>query len=181
MRRALYILGQLDDTDVEWLAQHGVRRSLQDNEVLVREGGAIDSLFITLSGRLRVVMSSGEELAHLSAGEVVGEISFVDSAPPDATVSAMGDASVLALPRAALQQRLARDNGFAARFYRALAIFLADRLRTTTQRLAYGAPGDLDTDDILEDELDIGVLDAVSQAGERFTRLLRTLGAVDGR
>jgi hypothetical protein len=66
---------------------------------------------------------------------------------------------------------------FAARFYRALAIFLADRLRATTRRLGYGSVGDLDSETVLEDELDIGVLDAVSQAGDRFSRLLQRLAA----
>jgi CRP/FNR family transcriptional regulator, cyclic AMP receptor protein len=176
MRKVLYILGQFNDADVDWLAQHGTRRALADGDTIVREGRAIDTLFITLSGRFRVSLGDGQEVARLGAGEVVGEIAFVDSAPPSATVAATGAASVLALPHALLRQRLAADPPFAARFYRALAIFLADRLRATTRRLGYGATGDLDNDAVLEDELDAGVLDTLSQAGDRFTRLLRTLG-----
>src|SRR5579863_8383494 len=177
MRKVLYILGQLNDTDVEWLARHGARRGLADGDVIVREGEPIDNLFITLSGQFRVTLRDGQEVARLGAGEVVGEIAFVDSALPSATVTATGRAAVLALPKALLQQRLGADPPFAARFYRALAIFLADRLRATTRRLGYGAAGDLDSETVLEDELDMGVLDTVSQAGDRFTRLLRTLAA----
>jgi CRP-like cAMP-binding protein len=177
MRKVLYILGQLNDTDVEWLARHGARRRLADGDVIVREGEPIDNLFITLSGQFRVSLRDGQEVARLGAGEVVGEIAFVDSAPPSATVTAAGGATVLALPQALLQQRLDADPPFAARFYRALAIFLADRLRATTRRLGYGAAGDLDNETVLEDELDIGVLDTVSQAGDRFARLLQTLAA----
>jgi len=177
MRKVLYILGQLNDGDVEWLAKHGERRALADGEVIVREGRAIDTLFITLAGEFRVSLGDGHEVARLGAGEVVGEIAFVDSAPPSATVTAVGAASVLALPHPLLQQRLADDPPFAARFFRALAIFLADRLRATTRRLGYGSSGDLDSDAVLADELDIGVLDTLSQAGERFSRLLRTLAA----
>jgi len=176
MRKSLYILGQLNDGDVEWLSRHGTRRRLADGEIIVHEGRAIDALFITLAGQLRVALSNGQEVARLYAGEVVGEISFVDSAPPTATVSALGEAAVLSLPKATLQHRLAIDYGFAARFYRALAIFLADRLRATTRRLGYGRSGDLDAEAPLEDELDPAVLDTVSQAGERFTMLLRALG-----
>ncbi|HZT89429.1 MAG TPA: cyclic nucleotide-binding domain-containing protein [Stellaceae bacterium] len=175
MRKALYILGQLNDGDVEWLSRHGERRRLAGGEAIVHEGKPIDSLFITLSGQLRVTLGNGQEVARLYAGEVVGEIAFVDSAPPSATVTAVDEAVVLALAKTALQERLAADPGFAARFYRALAIFLADRLRATTRRLGYGRAGDLASDGALEDELDAGVLDTMSQAGERFTRLLRTL------
>jgi CRP/FNR family cyclic AMP-dependent transcriptional regulator len=175
MRKALYILGQLNDGDVEWLARHGTRQHLADGQVIVHEGRAVDALFITLGGRLCVSLRDGQEVAQLSVGEVVGEIAFVDSSPPSATVAAIGDAVVLALPKALLQERLAADTAFAARFYRALAVFLADRLRATTRRLGYGDSGDLDSDEILEDELDAGVLDTLSQAGERFTRLLQIL------
>lgn len=175
MRKALFILGQLSDGDVEWLAQHGERRRLTNGETIVREGRALDALFITLDGRLRVTLGGGEEVAQLGAGEIVGEIAFVDSSPPSATVSAIGDAAVLALPRALIHKRLAEDAGFAARFYRALAIFLADRLRATTRKLGYGRAGDLDPEAPLEDELDMHVLDTISHAGDRFTRLLRRL------
>jgi CRP/FNR family transcriptional regulator, cyclic AMP receptor protein len=177
MRKALYILGQLNDADVDWLAKHGTRQLLADGEIIVREGRATDALFITLSGQFRVSLNDGQVVAQLGAGEVVGEIAFVDSAPPSATVTAAGSAAVLALPNAVLQQRLASDAAFAARFYRALAIFLADRLRATTRRLGYGRAGDLDSEAVLEDELDTGVLDTLSQAGDRFTRLLQRVAA----
>jgi CRP-like cAMP-binding protein len=175
MRKVLYILGQLNDSDVEWLAQHGTRRALSDGQIIVQEGRSIDTLFITLSGQFRVSLRDGQEVARLAAGEVVGEISFVDASPPGATVTAVGAASVLALSKSLLQQRLSADAPFAARFYRALAIFLADRLRATTRRLGYGAVGDLASEGVLQDELDVGVLDNLSQAGDRFTRLLQKL------
>lgn len=180
MRKVLYILGQLNDGDIEWMAAHGSRRPLADGEVLVHEGRAIDTLFITLTGRFRVSLGDGQEVARLGVGEVVGEIAFVDAAPPSATVTAVGAATVLALPKPLLQQRLDGDPAFAARFYRALAIFLADRLRSTTRRLGYGAPGDLDDEALLDDELDIGVLDTLSHAGDRFTRLLHRLAGSHG-
>lgn len=175
MRKALFILGQLSDEDVEWLARHGERRRLGDGEVIVHEGRPLDALFITLDGRLRVTLGSDREVARLGAGEVVGEIAFIDASPPSATVSAIGGAFVLSLPKAMIQRHLAEDARFAARFYRALAIFLADRLRATTRRLGYGSAGDLDSEAMLADELDMGVLDTVSQAGDRFTRLLQRL------
>jgi CRP/FNR family cyclic AMP-dependent transcriptional regulator len=133
------------------------------------------ALFITLSGQLNVTLRDGTEVARLSVGEVVGEIAFVDASPPSATVTAAGSAQVLVLTKSVLEDRIDADPAFAARFYRALAIFLADRLRATTRRLGYDSRGDLDSDAVLEDELDMGILDTVSQAGERFTRLLHTL------
>lgn len=177
MRKALIILGQLDDGDVEWLATHGTQRRLADGEVIVQEGRPLDALFFTLGGWLLVTLRDGQEIARLGAGEVVGEIAFVDSALPSATVAARGEAVVLALDKKLLQQRLQADPGFAARFYRALAIFLADRLRATTRRLGYGKSGDLESEGLLQDELDAGILDTLHQAGDRFHRLLRRLAS----
>lgn len=180
MRKALYILGQLNDSDVQWLAANGARRKLGKGQVIIREGAPVDSLFITLSGLLAVSLRNGQEVARLGAGELVGEIAFVDSAPPSATVAALAEAVVLEIRKEKLQARLAQDSEFAARFYRALAVFLADRLRATTRRLGYGKSGDLDNEGMLEDELDGTVLDSVSEAGERFRRLLRALAAAPG-
>jgi CRP/FNR family cyclic AMP-dependent transcriptional regulator len=71
--------------------------------------------------------------------------------------------------------RGAGDHAFASRFYRALAILLSDRLRATERRMAYGEQesGLGDEATRLKDELDPGVLDQVSIAGERFDRLLK--------
>lgn len=177
MRKALYILGQLNDADVQWLARHGTRRALRDRDIIIRAGQPVDALFITIDGTLVVTLSDGQEVARLGSGEIVGEIAFVDSALPSATVTARGRASVLEVKKALLQGRLQADVGFAARFYRALAIFLADRLRATTRRLGYGAETDLASDQVLRDELDEAILEKVSEAGERFDRLLRMLAA----
>jgi CRP/FNR family transcriptional regulator, cyclic AMP receptor protein len=176
VRKALYILGQLNDRDVEWMARHGTQQHLADGDIIVYEGRPVDALFVILSGRMRVMLQDGHEVARLGVGEVVGEIAFIDSAPPSATVISVGETVVLSLAHAQLQQRINSDAPFAARFYRALAVFLADRLRATTHRLGYGETTDgLDSEAILKDELDGNVLDVMSQAGNRFTRLLQTL------
>jgi CRP/FNR family transcriptional regulator, cyclic AMP receptor protein len=178
MRKTLYILGQLDDSDVDWLTQNGTRRPLAPGEVIVNEGRSLDTLFITLAGHFLVTLHENREIAKLGAGEIVGEISFVDDAPPSATVTAVAPALVLAVSKAVLQDQLDRNHEFAARFYRALAIFLADRLRATDSQLtAYTNAGDLAAEGPLLDELDSVLLDTISEAGRRFTRLLQTLAA----
>jgi len=109
----------------------------------------------------------------------VGEISFVDSRPPPATVTAAQFSHVLAIPRAVLCAKMATDAWFASRFFKALAIFLADRLRTTTSRLGYGRPiQDEDENQDAGDEIDLEVMDSVSLAAIRFDKLLKRLQSV---
>jgi CRP/FNR family transcriptional regulator, cyclic AMP receptor protein len=80
---------------------------------------------ITIEGSLSVTtrMTLGQEIAILSGGDVVGEMSFIDTRPPSATVFAKQTAIVLSIPRALLEAKLRLDVAFAARFYRALADF----------------------------------------------------------
>jgi CRP/FNR family cyclic AMP-dependent transcriptional regulator len=180
MRKVLYILGQLDDADVEWLARTGKREKHAPGVVLIRSGEKNDFLYIVTDGSLSVVLPSGFKLAKVGVGEILGEISLVASRPPTASVVVEEACTVLAVPQRALREQLKRNQGFAARFYRALAIFLADRMSSTMTTLGYGKPQDAagaasaDTEG-LEDELDDEVLDGVYNAGLRFERLLKTL------
>src|SRR5438874_520872 len=137
MRKALYVMGILDDTDVEWLVTNGRRVVIAKGEVLIREGEPIDALFVLIDGALEVTAGRAA-VATLLAGEIVGEISFVDTRPPLATVSASRNSTLLAVPRDRLHAKIDSDPWFASRFFRAVAVFLADRLRMTTTRLGYG-------------------------------------------
>lgn len=118
--------------------------------------------------------------AALGTGEIVGEMSFVDHAPASASVIAKGGRTLLELSHVRLEQRIAEDAAFGMRLYKALAFFLADRLRGTVRRFGYGEAGSLSSAGVLEDELDERLLDTVSLAGERFDRMLRTLSGASG-
>ena len=115
------------------------------------------------------------EIARLGVGEIVGEMSFVNSAPPSATVRAVGDGLALFLDKEVVARKLEADAAFGCRFYRALAIFLADRCAEPCGGSGYGATRSLDSEEILADELDPGILDTVAMAGDRFHRMLKLL------
>ncbi|WP_114392639.1 cyclic nucleotide-binding domain-containing protein [Oleisolibacter albus] len=175
MRKVLYIMGLLNDADMAWMAGAGRRLRPRPGDVLIRQGEPADDLFIVLGGEVTVELADGSVLARMGSGEVLGEMSFVDRAPPSATVRAGEGCQVLALDKRAMEARLAGDSGFAARFYKALAVFLADRLRSTTQRMTTGPDGSIGGDALLADELDETVLDQVSMAGLRFEQMLKIL------
>lgn len=176
MRKVLFLFGQLNDDDVEWMLTAGSRRLVHAGGVLIEQGVPVDALFILLEGKLAVWLRgrNGErELARLNAGEIVGEMSFVDARPPSATVKALEDSTVFALSKAILTRKLAADSGFAARFYRALAIYLSTTVRERHRDLGTGVrDGETDEEDDV-DELDPNVLDGVYLAGERFDRMVK--------
>ena len=179
MRKALYILGQLTDSDVEWLIAAGTRRTLPSGEVLIEQGRAADALSIVLDGTLAIEVD-GHQVTRSGTGEILGEMSFVDGSPPSATVRATEPSLVLSVPTTAVAEHLRADTAFAARFYRAIAMVLSARLRELLQPEATAA----DRQDFpgLGAEIDEAVLDNVHLAGARTQHILhRMTGGGIGR
>jgi len=174
MRKILFLFGQLSDEDVKWIAQTGQKHVVERGAMLVTEGARDKHIYIILSGRFSVYLEKGQRhLASLGSGEVVGEISMVDQRPASASVRAEETSVCLCLSQEVVRRKLHADTGLAARFYRAIAMFLADRLR--------GAIGGGDEDDGLsgldrEAELDDEVLENVHLASVRFNMMLAALG-----
>ncbi|MDK9698307.1 MAG: cyclic nucleotide-binding domain-containing protein [Siculibacillus sp.] len=174
MRNVLFIFAGFDDGDVAWLASVGTTRHLAPGDVLVEQGRPVDDLFVVLQGEVVVEVAGAGVVARRGAGEIIGEMSFVDSAPPSATVRAGDPTIVFAVAKAVVAERLAANTGFAARFYRALALYLADRLREATAR-------GRSADGAVESDLDELVLDGVSIAGMRFRGFIDTLAGAGRR
>lgn len=177
MRKALYILADLDDRDLEWLRDSGTVKNVAPGETIIREGAVIESLFIIIDGKLEVVVGDNWRIAELSVGDIVGEMSLIEKRPPSASVRTLEKTKLLAVSQATVRRRLETDPPFAARFYRALAVFLSDRLRTTVATLGYGKLADESLQHALEreNELDEGLLDTLHVAGDRMRRLIAML------
>jgi CRP-like cAMP-binding protein len=138
------------------MAQTGIQRRLSDGEIIIREGASTDSLIFMLEGELLVTTRRLGQIARLGVGEVVGEISLVDSAPHRPRAS--GNGLALFLDKTKLMQKLDKDDGFGSRFYHALAVFL---LTDFGKRVEARLKRHLGRDGYLGHELDVGILDRV--------------------
>jgi CRP/FNR family transcriptional regulator, cyclic AMP receptor protein len=172
MRKVLIIFSQLTDSDVDWIAGAGERIRVKAGTVLIENAARVEHLYIVLDGQLRIRSASGAQIATLDSGEIVGEMSLVDPAPTTVSVEVAVDATLFRLSDSVIRKKLAADSDFAAHFYLALCMFLADRMRSTTLRLGYGnaAP-----DPHAKDELNESLLETFHAAGARFDRMLRRL------
>ena len=132
MHHKAYIVAGLSDEDLIWLLSLGTLRNLRAGERLVEAGKPIRELFFMVRGAMAIVRDDGTQVATLGEGDVIGEVSFVDPAPASVSVLAQERSELLAVPCHLIAARLDSEPAFAARFYRALAVFLADRLRDTT-------------------------------------------------
>jgi bacteriocin-type transport-associated protein len=199
LKDMLFVLGELNDSDIDWLMKSGTRQKITANTVLINEQSPVDALYILLSGTMTVSVpenkrnplvcafvaregreSSGQETARLSRGEIIGETPFIDARLPSATVKALEDSLVLSIHRSSLAAKLQLDVGFASRFYRVVATVHFNRLQEIFRRLGYGMPVDrknqlFDKAIEYEDELDFSVLDRMALAGTRFDWMLSRL------
>jgi CRP/FNR family transcriptional regulator, cyclic AMP receptor protein len=150
MKKALYMLAGFSDRDFDWLLNTGRKHRILAGHALIREGEPTDALHIVLDGRLSVFAEAadGEEIAQIVSGEVVGEMSFIDSRPPSATVRALEDSWVWSVPRSLLIAKLMQDIEFSSHFYQAIAVFLCDRMRDTVGRLGYSKDQPLSESDL---------------------------------
>lgn len=123
------LLRELSNPDIDWLVTHGQRQQLSDSEALIEPGQLLDSLYLLLEGNLAVHSSDGDgEVARLSRGELIGE-GWLFNTTPVVSVVTVEQALVLTIPKHELIGKLQQDVGFAAHFYRALALIMSERIR----------------------------------------------------
>jgi CRP/FNR family cyclic AMP-dependent transcriptional regulator len=172
MRKVLFIFSVLTDGDVEWMAKTGERVHIDAGTVFIPSGANVDNLYFVLDGEIEVKTPRGERISTLLSGEIIGELSLVDPAPTGVSLVTLKDTTVLKLTNREVRAKLGADTAFAARFYRALCVFLAHRIRNATKRIGQGAAS---AEDHAADELHEEMLDNVHLAGARFDRMLKRL------
>jgi bacteriocin-type transport-associated protein len=187
LRKVLFVFSVLDDRDIDWMLSIGRRETPAPGTTIITQNEAVEALYILIEGTLSVWITVGEgnekvskEVAKLPNGEIVGEMSFVETGTASATVKAADRSLLLAVPQQQLSVKLQQDVGFASRFYRAIAAILVDRLRDRLMRrgfgrLAYERGQSLEEDIEYEDELDLGMLEQTAIAGTRFDWLVKQM------
>lgn len=108
--------------------------TLKAEDYLMREGEESNEMYFLNSGTMAVfkVKNNVEvQIGTIYSGELVGEMSFLDSEPRSATVKAIGDCELMVIPADKLNRYLDKQ----PKWYRALVQTLLDRLRRTSQRV----------------------------------------------
>jgi bacteriocin-type transport-associated protein len=141
------LLKELSNSDINWMIATGQKKEIPAGTILVQQGKALDTLHIILDGTFTITVSQatnnpldrafaamedsetlGREIARVSSGEIIGEIPFINVRPAATTVEAAEKSLVISISRQQLTAKLQQDIGFACRFYRAIAILLANRI-----------------------------------------------------
>lgn len=101
------ISANLDDEQCRVLAGIANLRVLANDEVLISEGRTDYSFHAIVEGMLAVTKETGGgdwlTLAVLRAGDLAGELGFIDGRPHSATLRAVGDSTVFTFERDRLE------------------------------------------------------------------------------
>ena len=139
MRTNIILRDGLREEDMLWLFQVGEEKAVNPGIAIVQQGVRPNAIFVVIRGRFDVAVETlnDQPLAKLGAGELIGEISFLEGSPASATIVANEESAVLVVDNQLLNERIRKDTAFAARIYRAFALIAEWRLRNRVDRLAF--------------------------------------------
>lgn len=110
-------------------------RIIKKDEYLLTEGGDGKEMFWVLAGSFVITKMNSDEnnviIGYVSPGELVGEMSFLDSMPRSASVRATMDSEVLAIPH----KKFIDTVDGQPRWFRSLMQTLSQRLRESNQKV----------------------------------------------
>jgi CRP-like cAMP-binding protein len=107
-----------------------------DREEIIHQGEMGDSMYVVQSGRVEVLLNSGEgperHLAFLEAGDFFGEMAVFEKEVRSATVRAAGEARVLRVDKKTLLRRIREDPLLAVNLLKTMS----HRIRVLNSELA---------------------------------------------
>jgi len=130
----------LSAAEMKLLATFSTEERFNEGSMMFREGEKGDKLYIVLDGRVRIskfIPGVGEEaLTVLDRGEFFGEMALIDDAVRSADAKAHdGDATVLSIDRATLNEILSMDPHASLQFLNLLCRMISRRLREINDKI----------------------------------------------
>jgi CRP/FNR family cyclic AMP-dependent transcriptional regulator len=130
----------LSAAEMKLLATFSTEERFREGSLIFREGDRGDKLYIVLDGRVRIskfIPGVGEEaLAVLDRGDFFGEMALIDDMPRSADGKAHeGDATVLSIDRATLNEILSMDPHASLQFLNLLCRMISRRLREINDKI----------------------------------------------
>jgi len=136
--RRIKILSQLNDAQLDRLAEFMELHQVPQWMAVVKQGDAGNGMFLILQGELRARVMVGDKetiLATFGPGDFFGDMSLFDRGPRSADVIANVDSTVLKISDVAFDRLTREAPALATPFLQATARTLAARIRADNKRL----------------------------------------------
>lgn len=142
--RTSHVFRLLDEALLRDLEAEVTWVSLVSGEKLVRQGEAGDSMYVVVSGRLRIVQQRAEGMEHtlreVGRGESIGEIALLTEEERTATAYAIRDSEVARLDKAGFDRLLTKyPHAMTRTFTRSLIEIIASYENKHTRAKAHDA------------------------------------------
>ncbi len=125
----------------DWALLRTISRRLvfKPREIIIAINSRPSGLFILVNGSAVVEVLRGTPIAKLAAGDICGEMAFIESNAASASVVAETEAQVDVLDLPKLTEVFTNHPHLEARFFKSLALLLSQRLRATSMQLSKAA------------------------------------------
>lgn len=151
------LIAELTETDIRWMKSVGETKRFSPGELVIQQYSPLRSLYLVLEGCLTFSVATDQTtplgkafsvlseesnadqqtLDQVNVGELIGESALLKGANSMLIVRASMQTDVLSLPLPSICAHLDQDLGFAARFYRAIAILLQNRYEKLLFRFSH--------------------------------------------
>jgi signal-transduction protein with cAMP-binding, CBS, and nucleotidyltransferase domain len=129
-------LEYLTPNDWALLRSRSRTSSFRKGEVIIPINSKPDALFILKKGSATVEVTRGTVIARLTAGDICGEMAFIENSVASASVVAETETEVDAFHLSQVSEIFSSYPHLEARFYKSVALLLSRRLRRTSSELA---------------------------------------------
>ncbi|MBS1721880.1 MAG: cyclic nucleotide-binding domain-containing protein [Armatimonadetes bacterium] len=128
--RASYLTEGLSDEDVNALTGIAEFLTFQDLQEIVRSNETSFDLYVVQEGTVEVALESGDPVARLKPGAIVGEFAFFENGHRSATVMSAGQSVLIHLDGEKLLDYMSTRPMAGMTIYRNLGKTLCQRLRS---------------------------------------------------
>ena len=132
MLQNIPLFSNLEQKELDALSSHAVTKTYPKNSVIINEGDRTDSMYVIMSGRVKIVLTDENQKEVIidiqHAGDYFGELALLDEAPRSASVKTMENSTFLIISKHQLQKCLREHPEIGIGLIRGLA----QRLRATT-------------------------------------------------
>lgn len=97
------IFSNLTVPELEQITALAIESSYEDDIKIISEGDPADAFYVITEGKVMVSKTASDGtnrfIAHLTSGDIFGEIAILDNLPRSATVSTVGPVTVLKIKK----------------------------------------------------------------------------------
>ncbi len=180
-----------EDQDIDVLVGHAINKTFAKNTIIINEGDESDSLYVILSGTVKIFLSDedGKEIILNTQGpnEYFGELALIDDAPRSASVMTLDDCKVSIILKRDFEKFISKNPEICFRLIRGLTKRLrrlTDNVKSLALMDVYGRVArtlielseDLDGQMVVQQKLtQRDIANMVGASREMVSRILRDL------